>query len=127
MKQLSALLFGRAITTLNEPSQHSALFTGDGRAYSEFERLRRANPLAFRIVGPAADPVSMARTDHPTVTISREPWGEATINLPGRASRSSIAFIQRAQPEPTSPVAPTMSSVDLRMFRPSSAHILWMP
>src|SRR5579862_3658482 len=82
------IAIGRAITTLNEPLQHSALFTGDGRAYSEFERLRRANPLAFRIIGPAADPVS-----HPTVTISHEPWGEATINLPGRESRPSIAFI----------------------------------
>jgi len=87
------IAIGRAITTLNGPSQHSALFTGDGRAYSEFERLRRANRPAFRIVGPAADPVSMARTDHPTVTISREPWGEATINLPGRESRPSIAFV----------------------------------
>ena len=34
---------------------------------------------------------------------------------------------QRAQPEPTSPVAPTMSSVDLRRSRPSSAHIFLMP
>ncbi len=75
------IAIGRAIATLNEPSQHSALFTEDGRAYSEFERLRTANPLAFRIIGPAADPVSMARTNHPTVTISHEPWGEATINL----------------------------------------------
>jgi hypothetical protein len=84
---------GHAITTLNEPSQRSALFT-DGRAYSEFERLRRAHPLAFRIIGPAADPESMVLTDHPTLTISHEPWREATINLPGRESRPSIAFIR---------------------------------
>ena len=35
----------------------------------------------------------VVRTDHSTVTISHEPWGEATINLPGRESRTSIAFI----------------------------------
>ena len=86
------IAIGRAITALNEPSQQGALFT-DGRAYSEFERLRRGKPLAFRIIGPAADPESMARTDEPTVTISHEPWGEATINLLGREPRPSIAFI----------------------------------
>ena len=86
------IAIGRAIAALNEPSQHSALFT-DVRAYSEFERIRTANPLAFRIIGPAAYPESMARMDDPTVTISHEPWGEATINLPGRESRPSIAFI----------------------------------
>jgi hypothetical protein len=85
------IAIGRAIRTLNESSQHSALFT-DGRAYSEFELLRRAHPLAFRIIGPA-DPEVMARTGDPTVTISHEPWGEATINLPRRESRPSIAFI----------------------------------
>jgi hypothetical protein len=82
----------RAIAALNGRSQHSALFT-DARAYSEFERIRTAHPLAFRIIGPAAYPESMARMDDPTVTISHEPWGEATINLPGRESRPSIAFI----------------------------------
>ena len=86
------IAIGRVITTLNEPLQHSALFTGMD-VYSEFERIRTANPLAFRIIGPAADPEVMARTGDPTVTISHEPWGEATINLPGRESRPSIAFI----------------------------------
>jgi hypothetical protein len=73
---------GRAIAALNEPS-HSTLF-GDGGA--EFERLRSIYPLAFQIIGPAAGP-----DHHPTVTISHEPWGEATINL--SASRPSVAFI----------------------------------
>jgi hypothetical protein len=82
------IAIGHAIVSLNEPSQHRAAFTGDGLAYSEFERLRRANPMAFRIIGPGADSVS---TDHPTVTISHEPWGEATINFP--KSHPSIAFI----------------------------------
>jgi hypothetical protein len=86
------IAIGRAITALNEPSQHGALFT-DGRAYSEFEGLRRANPLAFKIIGPAADPESMIRTDEPTVAISHETWGEATINLARSESRPSIAFI----------------------------------
>jgi hypothetical protein len=86
------IAIGRAIAALNEPSQHSALFT-DRRAYSEFERIRTANPVAFRIIGPAADPESLARVDDPTVTISHEPWGEATISLPGRGSRPAILFI----------------------------------
>ena len=45
------IAIGRVITTLNEPLQHSALFTGMD-VYSEFGRLKRANPLAFRIIGP---------------------------------------------------------------------------
>jgi hypothetical protein len=80
------ITIGRAITTLNEPSQHNALFVGDGR--SEFERLRIAKPLAFGIIGPAAGPVFV---DHPTVIISHEPWMEATINL--RESHPSITFV----------------------------------
>jgi hypothetical protein len=87
------IAISRAITSLNEPSKQNTLFTGDGRAYYEFERLRRAKPLAFQIIGPPSDPVLVAQTDHPTVTISHEPWGEVTINFPARESRRPIAFI----------------------------------
>jgi len=39
--------------------------------------------MGFRIIGPAAG-------DRPTVTISHQPWGEATIQLSGHPS---ITFI----------------------------------
>jgi hypothetical protein len=71
---------GRVILGLNDSSQRRFL---TGNAEAEFERLRRAHPLAFRIIGPAVG-------DRPTVTISHEPWGEATIDLSGRPS---IVFI----------------------------------
>ncbi len=74
---------GHSIMALNEPTQINALFTGDGR--SEYERLREANPVGFRIIAPAANPV------RPTVTISHEPWGEATINF--QNAHPSVAFI----------------------------------
>lgn len=66
------IAIGRAIAALNEPSLRSARFT-DRRAYSEFERIRAANLVAFRIIGPAADPESLARVDDPTVTIRTSP------------------------------------------------------
>jgi hypothetical protein len=77
------IAISRVITTLNDSTQPSALFTQ--RGYYEFEGLRRAHPRAFQIFGPASSDA--------TVTISHEPWGEATINLPGSESRPSIAFI----------------------------------
>ena len=81
-----------AIATLNEPSPPGAHFTGD--AYSAFEQLRAANPVAFRIIAPAVQPVLMTRTDdHPTLTISHEPWGEAAIHLPRGEFRPPISFI----------------------------------
>jgi len=85
---------GRAIATLNEstnePSRHNMLFTADGSAASELALLRRVNP-PFRIVGPSERSVS-----GPTVTISKEPWGEARIDFPATEPRTvdrSITFI----------------------------------
>ena len=43
------------------------------------------------------------------------------------STRFTFAARQRTQPEPTSPVAPTTSSVDRRRFRPCCAHIFSMP
>ena len=80
---------GRAIATLNE-SPPDALFTAVGNAASELALLRRSNP-PFRIVGPSERSVS-----GPTVTISKEPWGEARINFPAIEPRTvdgSIVFI----------------------------------
>jgi hypothetical protein len=85
---------GRAITALNEPSnepsQQAAIFTADGDAASELALLRRTNP-PFRILGPSEGSVSL-----PTVTISKEPWGEARLNFPAiepRTANRSITFI----------------------------------
>ena len=80
---------GRAIATLNE-SPPDALFTAVGNAASELALLRRSNP-PFRIVGPSERSVS-----GPTVTISKEPLGEARINFPAIEPRTvdgSIVFI----------------------------------
>ena len=78
---------GRAISKLNELPRPTALFTQDANASSEPEWLPTVNPLAFllaafRILEPPSDPVFLLQADHPTVTISHEPWGEATINFP---------------------------------------------
>ncbi len=88
------LEIGRVIAMLNEPSnvpsQSAALFTADGNAASELARLRRVNP-PFRIVGPAEDSGPV-----PSITISKEPWGEARIDFPTGEPRTvdrSIVFI----------------------------------
>jgi hypothetical protein len=88
-----SLAIDRVIATLNEPSQRDAAFAANGNGRAEFERLRRLNPRAFRIVPPSVD--AAAPVDHPTVTISHEPWGEAAITLPGLSGvmRGGIVFI----------------------------------
>jgi hypothetical protein len=74
----------RTIAALNDLPQRTALFTQDADAASELARLPKIRP--FRILGPAADAEPLPRTDQPTVTISKEPWGEVTINFPGTVS-----------------------------------------
>jgi hypothetical protein len=74
----------RAVAALNELPQRADVFTDD--ASSELKRLPNVKPRAFRVPGPQDDRVSLPRTDGPTVTISHEIWGEATINIPGVAS-----------------------------------------
>jgi hypothetical protein len=71
----------RTIAALNDLPQRTALFAQDADASSELARLPKVRP-SLRILGPAAD-AEPPRTDQPTVTISKEPWGEATINFPG--------------------------------------------
>jgi hypothetical protein len=84
----------RTIEALNEstndPSQLAALFTADGNAASQLALLRRTYP-PFRIVGPPDGSVSVA-----TLTISKEPWGEARLNFPDpepRTASRSITFV----------------------------------
>jgi hypothetical protein len=61
------------IAAVNEFPQRTELFTTDRDAPAVLEQLRRGKRVAYR---------PLRSSDHPTVTISHEPWGEATINFP---------------------------------------------
>lgn len=69
----------RTIAGLNEMPRRGALFIDEANALAELARLPRVAP-GSRILRPRGDPPL------PTVTISHEPWGEATINFPLMAS-----------------------------------------
>jgi hypothetical protein len=81
----------RAIAALNELPQRAAVFTED--ASSELKRLPNVMPRAFRTLGPQDDRASLPRIDRPTVTISHEVWGEATINIPGATSLTALEIL----------------------------------
>ena len=74
---------GRAIGALNEFPQRADLFTADADGRSVLEQLSKGERLVYQMRPRAGDPVPSSSSDHPTVTISHEPWGEATINFPG--------------------------------------------
>ena len=63
----------RVIAALNEFPQRAELFTADTDAPAVLKQLRRGKRVAYR---------PLRSSDHPTVTISHEPWGEVTINFP---------------------------------------------
>jgi len=69
----------RTIAALNRAPRPSALFTAD--ASSELDRLANGKPVSFEPLLASEDPAL-----HPTVTISHELWGEATINFPSVAA-----------------------------------------
>jgi hypothetical protein len=76
----------RALSSLNASSGQPPAFTVQGNAATEIEQLRRAHPRGFRITGTA---------ELPSVAISHEVWGEATLTIPVEfpmASRN-IAFV----------------------------------
>jgi hypothetical protein len=76
------LAIDRTIAGLNELPRRVELFAADAEI-SELERLRKLAPVpTFRTLRQPSDP-GTGRIDQPTVTISHEPWGEATINFPG--------------------------------------------
>jgi hypothetical protein len=63
---------------------HEPVFTEQVNGSEEFLRLRKAHPRAFQI------------TDRPSMTISHEPWGEATLNIPAYVhadSNRAISFV----------------------------------
>jgi hypothetical protein len=86
---------GQAIVSLNHVSQPSAIFADQGDGSAQFEQLRKSTPArAFRIIQLPGTSVSDP-ADPPTVTISREPLGEATIHLPSQFPdpKRGIVFI----------------------------------
>lgn len=64
----------RTIAALNEYPQRPGLFTADADGTAIVRLTAKGKRLLYRRRWPAATP---------SVTISHEPWGEATINLPG--------------------------------------------
>jgi len=85
------------IAALNEVPQRTAIFTGD--AASELRQLPEVKPTAVRgvILGMSGNPAPAPRIDGPTVTISSEPFGEATINLPGVTVLPGLSSTSTAQ------------------------------
>jgi hypothetical protein len=81
----------RAIAGLNELPHRAALFNDD--AFCELARLPDVNPRSFRILEPQGYPSSSPQADGPTVTISHEPWGEATITFPGVTSLQTLEIL----------------------------------
>ena len=70
----------RTIAALNDPSQRAGAFAKGANPATDFGRLLKANPFGFRL---SADQVALPpSTARPTVVISHEPWGEATIVFP---------------------------------------------
>ena len=78
------------IAALNEFPQHTDSFTADADGKEIVEQLWKGKRLASPMRSPS---------DHPTVVISHEPWGEATIDYPGveivnpRIESRTIRFI----------------------------------
>jgi hypothetical protein len=69
------IAIGRTIQALNESPIRLSLFASDTNAAAELARLPKG-VVKFRI----PDAIGSSQ---PTLTISKEPWGEATINFPG--------------------------------------------
>jgi hypothetical protein len=73
----------RAIAQLNQFPVPSALFTADSDAPAELQKLWEVRRPVYRIRLWPLDAAPSPAADHPTVTISHEPWGEASISFPG--------------------------------------------
>jgi len=74
---------GRAIALLNQFPVPAALFTADSDAPAELEKLWKVRRPVYRIWPWPLDAAPAPAAGHPTVTISHEPWGEASIDFPG--------------------------------------------
>jgi hypothetical protein len=68
----------RTVALVNEPSQRAMAFAKASSVINEMMRLARAFPMTMRLSSVQMPPLD----EHPTVIISHEPWGEATIGMP---------------------------------------------
>jgi len=73
---------GRSIAALNEVPRRTDLFTADANSTSLLDQLWKGKRLTFRARMGLDGAESSATVNRPNVTISHEPWGEATINIP---------------------------------------------
>jgi len=95
----------RTIAALNEQPVRPTLFTGDASASSELARLPPVLWPQFSVwVG--------TRASHPTVTISHEPWGEATIGFAVPNSPKMEILNPRLAGGPVSFITPDVATVD---------------
>lgn len=81
----------RAIAALNEFPQRTELFTADADGRSVLEQLWKGKRLVYRV--RTTDAASSWASDRPTVIISHEPWGEATINFPGMGGMPGVEIL----------------------------------
>lgn len=73
----------RTIAALNEIPQRADLFTADASGLTFIPELSRDKPVTVQLQPPGEG--TKAPAGRPTVTISHEPWGEATLNFPNLA------------------------------------------
>jgi len=92
----------RTIAGLNELPRRATLFTDEANASAELARL----PKVPRRLKPHGDPPK------PTVTISHEPWGEATIDFPAMANPTMDIVNPRIAGGPVTFITPESALVD---------------
>jgi hypothetical protein len=63
----------RTVAAINQSPQRPDIFTGDADGRSVPEELSRGKTPSFQVRSPSPDPDA--------VVVSREPWGEATIQF----------------------------------------------
>ena len=102
-----------ALARLNEVPQSAELFTSDADSRAVLEQLWKGKRLAYNTRSEMRDAVPLSPSDHPTVTISHEPWGEATINFQGRRHLLPIEIVNpRIESRTTRFITPGVALVD---------------
>lgn len=102
-----------AIARLNEVPQSAELFMSDADSRAVLEQLWKGKRLAYRAKSEMRVAAPLPPSGHPTVTISHEPWGEATINFPGRRHLLPIEIVNpRIESRTTRFITPDVALVD---------------
>lgn len=97
----------RLIAALNVVPTPATLFTADSDAPAVLRQLRKAPRVQYRL-----SPGPVAASGTPTVTISHEPWGEATINFPGVVLPTSAEVVN-----------PKITAGEIRFLTPEVAIV----